>query len=66
MKVRTQIMPSGRVGLVVGSGWSGKSQLLVQLAVSVVTGAPWLGFEVSRPGKVALYSGEEVSGQDGI
>lgn len=55
-------LPMGKVGFFVGEGGIGKSWALTQLAVSVVTGLPWLGAyhvpEGSRGG-VLMAMGEE-------
>ncbi len=56
------VLVAGRVGLLTAPGGSGKSWALVQLAVSLATGAPWLGakgLHVANPGRVALVLGEE-------
>ena len=51
---------AGIVGMLAAPGGLGKSQALIQLAVSVATGLPWLDrFEVVKPGKVLLLLGEE-------
>lgn len=51
---------AGIVGMLAAPGGLGKSQALIQLAVSVATGLPWLErFEVVKPGKVLLLLGEE-------
>ena len=52
-------LPLGKVGLFVSPGGVGKTTVLSQLAISVATGLPWLGFEVASPGKVFLGLGEE-------
>ena len=57
----------GKVGLLVASGGHGKSQLLMQLAVSVASGKKWLpklsfigdGFQIPEAGAVCLAFGEE-------
>jgi len=50
----------GRVGLLVAPGGNGKSFALMQLAIAVATGQPWLGtYQVERKGKVLLACGEE-------
>lgn len=51
---------AGIVGMLAAPGGLGKSQALIQLAVSVATGLPWLDrFDVVKPGKVLLLLGEE-------
>ena len=58
----TGFMPLGRVAFLVGAGASGKSWALIQLALSVATGAQWLGaYNVTREGlgRVLLALGEE-------
>jgi regulatory protein RepA len=53
-------MPTGKTGMLVGTGGTGKTQALIQLAISVATGKPWLGsFEVENKGPVILALGEE-------
>lgn len=53
-------MPAGKVAMLVAPGGTGKSQALVQLAVSVASGKPWLGtYNVATPGHVLLALGEE-------
>lgn len=53
-------MPAGKVAMLVAPGGTGKSQALVQLAVSVASGKPWLGtYNVKDPGPVLLALGEE-------
>lgn len=53
-------LPAGKVGFLAAAGGSGKTQALVQLAVSVATGYNWLDtFRVTAPGRVLLALGEE-------
>jgi hypothetical protein len=53
-------IPAGRVGILAAPGGTGKSFALVDLALSVATGQPWLGhFDVPAKGKVLLALGEE-------
>lgn len=53
-------MPAGKVAMLVAPGGTGKSQALVQLAVSVASGKKWLGtYNVANPGPVLLALGEE-------
>jgi hypothetical protein len=55
------VFPCGRVGLLVAEGSAGKTMSLAQLAVSLTTGAPWLGaFGVPTTGRVLLALGEET------
>src|SRR5690606_3062732 len=49
----------GIVGLLVAGGGTGKSYLMLQLAVSIVTGRPFLGLAVEEPGSVLLICGED-------
>ena len=52
-------MPLGNVGILAATGGSGKTQSLIQLALSIATGIPWLGrFGVVDTGKVILALGE--------
>jgi RecA-family ATPase len=54
------VLPLGKVGLLAAEGGAGKTMAVVQLALSVATGKPWLGtFDVPNPGKVLLILGEE-------
>ena len=55
-------LPLGKVGMLAAAGGVGKTMALVQLALSVATGRPWLGdFTVpaSSVGHVLLALGEE-------
>ncbi len=53
-------LPAGKVGMLAAAGGTGKTQSLIQLAISVATGLPWLDtFGVSGPGHVLLALGEE-------
>ena len=53
-------MPAGKVAMLVAPGGTGKTQCLVQLAVCVASGLPWLdSFAVPDPGPVLLVLGEE-------
>lgn len=45
--------------LVTGDGGTGKSQLIMQLAIAVANGTPWLGMEVLSKQKVALVMCED-------
>lgn len=57
------LLPRGKVGVLTSAGGAGKTMVLVSLALSVVTGRPWLGhFEVdwqARAGKILLVLLEE-------
>ncbi|SFR98418.1 AAA family ATPase [Yoonia litorea] len=52
------LIPAGTVTLLGGDGGTGKSLLALQLAVSVVTGEPWLGQSV-RTGSALFISAED-------
>jgi len=53
-------MPAGKVCMLAAPGGTGKTQALVQLAVAVASGKPWLGtYAVAEPGRVLLVLGEE-------
>lgn len=53
-------VPLGRVGMLAAAGGMGKSWALCQLALSVATGAKWLGtYTVPTPGRVLLVLAEE-------
>ena len=52
------VIPQGKVAILAGEGAIGKSTLLIDLALSVAAGKPWLGFTTS-PGSVLLVAGEE-------
>ena len=51
-------VPKGRLTLLSGDGGSGKSLVAQQLATSVATGLPWLGYDVER-GRVSLFATED-------
>jgi len=54
------VLPLGKVGQLIAEGGAGKTMADAQLAISVTTGAPWLGtFTVADPGRVLLVMGEE-------
>jgi hypothetical protein len=57
------LLPRGKAGILASAGGVGKTQLLVQLAISIVVGRNWLGhFEVdpdARKGSVLLALAEE-------
>ncbi len=53
-------LAAGIVAMLAAPGGAGKTRALIQLAVSVATGLPWLKvFEVARKGRVLLVLGEE-------
>lgn len=53
-------LPLGKTAMLAAAGGTGKSQALVQLAVAIATGRPWLGcYDVVAPGHVALVLAEE-------
>lgn len=55
-------LPLGKVGMIAAAGGAGKTMLAVQLAVSVITGRPWLGHfgvPVGSRGPVLLALAEE-------
>ena len=53
-------LPLGKVGFLAAAGGAGKTQALMQLAVSVATGYDWLNaFKVETQGRVLLALGEE-------
>lgn len=55
-------MPAGKVAMLAAPGGTGKSWALVQLAVAVASGKPWLErYSVREPGHVLLMLGEEDS-----
>lgn len=53
-------LPLGKCGVLAAGGGTGKTMALVQLALAVATGRPWLDrFQVARPGRVLLALAEE-------
>ena len=52
-------LPLGVVGLLAAAGGTGKSMATLQLAASVCTGLPWLGFHAGHPGSVLTFSAED-------
>jgi RecA-family ATPase len=55
-----RFMPVGKTGMVVAPGGTGKSQLLLQLAMSVAAGIPLFGrYEVESPGGVLAFFTED-------
>jgi RecA-family ATPase len=57
-----ECLPIGKVGTVVAKGGTGKSQLMLQLAISVATGESLAGFwKVDEPGAVlALFAEDDT------
>lgn len=53
------VLPLGKAGMIAAAGAAGKSWAMIQLALSVATGKPWFGFDVSSPGRVLLVLAEE-------
>lgn len=56
------MLECGVVGVLSASGGSGKSMLLLQMAVSLLTGKPWVGFTgpaLSERGRVCYLAGED-------
>jgi hypothetical protein len=54
-----QWLPKGAAVLLAGEGGVGKSQLLVQMALSVATGLPFVGLAVEEPMQVLLVACED-------
>lgn len=54
-----EFLPSGVVGVVASRGGVGKSMLLLNLALCVATGNPFLGMETKKTGKVVYLSAED-------
>jgi RecA-family ATPase len=52
------VIPAENVTILGGDGGTGKSQIAFQLAHSVASGTPWLGFEVEK-GKALYLSAED-------
>jgi RecA-family ATPase len=61
----TGILPRGANGIIAGVPKVSKSWIAVRLALSLALGEPFLGFEVTRPCKVALISREDDPGLTG-
>lgn len=58
------MLERGCTGVLSAAGGSGKSMLLLQLAVSIVTGKPWVGFEGpswKERGRVCYLAGEDTA-----
>lgn len=54
------LMAAGRVSLLAAAGGVGKTYALIQLAVAIATGTPWLArYQVSTKGRVLLALAEE-------
>jgi hypothetical protein len=57
---RKGVLAMGKTGLLISPGGVGKTLALVQLAISVATGRPWLDhFLVPNPGRVLIALAEE-------
>lgn len=53
-------LPAGKTAMLVSPGGVGKTTILMQLAISVATGLPWLNhYIIARPGRVLVALGEE-------
>jgi DnaB-like helicase N terminal domain/AAA domain len=53
-------LPLGKAGVVASAGGTGKTQMLLQLALAVALGKTWLGcFAVAKPGPVLIALAEE-------
>lgn len=54
------VCPAGIVGLLIAPGGRGKSMALLELAICIATGRPWLdAFAIAHPGPVAIILAEE-------
>lgn len=54
------LLPFGKTGMIVATGGTGKTQLLIQLAMSVATGTKFCNqWEVGKAGKVIMILAEE-------
>lgn len=53
------VIPRNRVGILAAAGGSGKSWMVIQLAVAVATGGKWFGIWPTEQGRVLLILGEE-------
>jgi RecA-family ATPase len=61
---RSPFLALGKVGLLAAPGGVGKTQALLQLAIAVASGRPWLGrYHVEAPGPVLLLAAEEDGGE---
>lgn len=54
-----RLLPLNVVALFAGAGKTGKSIALLQLAISVCTGRPWLGMNVGVTGPVLILAAED-------
>ena len=53
-------LPKGKVCMIAAEGGKGKTALLVNLAISIATGSPFLSYcSPNKPAKVAMILGEE-------
>lgn len=52
-------LPLGKVGMVAAPGGTGKSMLLLQLAMAVATGRDLFMWKVTSPGSVLMLAGED-------
>jgi len=52
-------LPYGKVGAIVATGGTGKSQFLLQIGVSVATGVDFLHWRVTEPGGVLILAAED-------
>ncbi len=52
-------LPLGVVGVLAAGGGTGKSMLLLQLAIGVATGGPFLGLDVGEQGGVLVLAAED-------
>lgn len=53
------LLPRGVIGAIVAPGGTGKSFMLMQLAVAVASGSPLFGYEVPEPAGVLMLAGED-------
>jgi phage/plasmid primase-like uncharacterized protein len=53
------LLPLGVVGMLAAGGGTGKSFLMMQMAIAVATGRPFLGMEVGEPGGVLMVAAED-------
>ena len=52
------VLMASSFNVLVGDSTLGKTPLALQLAACVVTGAPWLGLPIQKPGTVLYLNGE--------
>lgn len=57
--VISDLLPAGIVALLAAPGGAGKSQLILQLLVSVALGIPWLGSRIPEPGRAIYLAAED-------